>query len=188
MKLNHLFFGREIKSHDEPRQHIKKHRHHFANKGLSSQSYGFSSSHVRMWKLDHKEGWVLKDWCFWIVELEKTDSPLDSKDIKPVNPQENQLWIFFGRIDAEAETPILWPCDEKRKLTGKILMLGKIEGRRRRGWQDEMVGWHHWLNGHEFDQTPGDSEGQESLVRCSPWGHKDSDMTATEQQWRVEKI
>ena len=97
-----------------------------------------------MWKLDHREGWVLKDWCFWTMVLEKTESPLDCKEIKLVNPKGNQLWIFFGRIDAEAETPILWPCNEKSKLTGKVLKLGKIEGRRRRGsqrmrWLDSII-------------------------------------------------
>ena len=100
------------KSYDQPRQHIKKQRHHFANKGLYNQSYGFSSSHVWVWELDHKEGWAPKNWCFWTVELEKTvESPLDGKQIKLVNPKENQSWIFIERIDAEAEAPILWPPD-----------------------------------------------------------------------------
>ena len=124
------------KSYDQPRQHIKKQRHYFANKGPSSQSYGFSNSHVWMWKLDHKEGWRLKNWRFWTVVLEKTiESPLDCKEIQPVHPKGNQSWIFIGRTDAEAENPILWPPDVKSKLTGKTLMLGKIEGSRRRGRQ-----------------------------------------------------
>ena len=107
-------------SYDKPRQHIKKQRHHFADKGLYSQSYRFSSSHVRMWKLDHGEGWALKNWCFWIVVLEKTlDSPLDCKEIQPVNPKGNQSWIFIGRTDAEVEAPILGPPDAKSGLTGK---------------------------------------------------------------------
>ena len=107
--------------------------------------------------------------------LEKTlESPLDSKEIKPVNPKENQSWIFFGRT--EAETPILWPLDEKNWLIWKDLMLGQIEGKRRRGWQ-RIVGWHCWLDEHEFEQAPGIADGQGSLVCYSPWGHKESDMT-----------
>ena len=102
------------KSYDQPRQHIKKQRHYFANKGPSSQSYGFSSSHVWMWELDYKESWAPKNWCFWAVVLEKTlESPLDGKEIKVVDPKGNQSWIFIGRTDAEAETPILWPPDGK---------------------------------------------------------------------------
>ena len=102
------------KSYDKPRQHFKKQRHHFADKGPSSQSYGFSSSRIWMWKLDNKEGWALKNWCFRTVVLEKTlESPLDSKEIKLVNPKGNQPWIFIGRTDAEAEAPILWPPDAK---------------------------------------------------------------------------
>ena len=107
-------------------QHIKKQRHNFASKGLYSQSYGFSSSHVKMWGLDHREGWVPNNLCFQIVVLEKTlESPLDSKEIKPVNPKGNQLWIFPGRTDAEAEAPILWPPDVKSQLTGKDPNAGK---------------------------------------------------------------
>ena len=118
------------KSYDKPRQHIKKHRQHFAANCPFSQSYGFSSSHVWMWDLDNKEGWALKYWCFPTVVLEKTiESPL----IKPVNPKGNQPWIFIGRTDAEA--PVLWPPDAKSQLMEKTLMLGKIEGRRRRGRQ-----------------------------------------------------
>ena len=102
------------------RQCIKKQRHYFANKGPYSQSYGFSNSHVWMWELDHKEGWVLKNWCFQTVVLEKTlENPLDYKEIKPVNPKGNQHWIFTGRTDAKAEAPILWPCDEKSRVIGK---------------------------------------------------------------------
>ena len=120
-------------SYDKPRQLIKKQWHYFANKGLYSQNYGFSNSNVCMWELYHKESWVPKNWCFWIG-LEKTlESPLDNKEIKPVNPKGNQLWIFIGRTDAEAEAPILWPPDVKGQL--KSLMLGKTEGKRRRGWQ-----------------------------------------------------
>ena len=121
------------KSYDQSRQHIKKQRHCFANKCLSSQSYGFSTSHW-MWEFDYKESWELKNWCFWTVVLEKTlESPLDCKESQPVHPKGNQSWIFIGKTDAEAETPILWPPDAKNWLTGKDLMLGKIEGRRRGG-------------------------------------------------------
>ena len=103
------------KSYEKPRQHLKKQRHHLADKGLSGQSYGFSSRHVWMWELDHKESWTLKNWCFWTVVLDKSlESPLDSKEVKPVNPKENQPWIFIGRTDAEAEAPMIWPLDVKR--------------------------------------------------------------------------
>ena len=136
------------------------------------QSYSFSSNHVWMWGLDHKEGWEPKIWCFWTVVLEKTlESPLDWKEIQPVNSKGNKSWIFIGRTDAEAEAPILWPPDASEKT----LMMGEIEGRRMT--DNEMVGWHHWLNGHEFEQAPGDGEGQGSLACCSPWGHKESDIT-----------
>ena len=119
------------KSYDQSRQHIKKQRHYFADKGPSSQSYVFSSSHVWMWELDHKESWALKNRCFWTVALEKTlESPLNCKEIKPVNPKGNQLWIFIGRTDGETEAPILWPPDVKNWLE-ETLMLGKIEGNRR---------------------------------------------------------
>ena len=133
----------------------------------------FSSSHLWMWELDHTEGWALKNWFFWTVVLEKTpESPLDYKEIKAVNPKGNQPWIFIGKTDAEAEALILWPPGAKSWLIEKPLMLGKIEGRKRRGWQDEVVGWHHWLNGHKFEQALEDGEGQGSLVCCSPWGWK----------------
>ena len=146
------------KGYDQPRQHIKKQRHYFANKGSSSQSYGFSSSHVWMWELDYKESWMLKNWCFWTVVLEKTlEGPLDCKEIQPVHPKENQSWIFIGRTDAVAETPILWPPDVKNWLIEKTLMLGKIEGRRRSGWQ--MMRWLDgitdvvYIDRHEFEST-----------------------------------
>ena len=113
-------------------EHIKKQRHHFADKGWYSQSCGFSSSRIWMWKLDHKEGWALKNWCFWTVVLEKTlESPLDSKEIKPVNPKGNQPWIFIGKTDAQAEAPIFWPPNAKCWLTEIYLVLGKIEGKRK---------------------------------------------------------
>ena len=145
-----------------------------ADKGPSSQSYGFLSSHVWMWELDHKESWV-KNWGFWTVVLEKTlESSLDCK-IKPVNPKGNQSWIFIGRTDAEAEAPVLWPPDAKNWLTGQDPDVGKDW--RRRGWQRMMVGWHQWLNRCEFKQALGDSEGQGNLVFCNPLGCKELDMT-----------
>ena len=131
------------KSYDKPRQHIKKQIHYFANKGSYSQRYGFSSSHLWMWELNHKEGWTLKNWCFWDLVLKKTlESPLDCKEIKPVSPKGNQPWIFIGRTDTKAETPILWPLYAKTDSFEKTLMLGKIEGRRRKGWQRMR-----WLDG-----------------------------------------
>ena len=129
--------------YDQPRQHIKKQRHYFSNKGLSSQSYGLSSSQVRMWQLDPKESWALKNWYFWTVVLEKIlENPLDSKETKPANPKGNQSWIVIGRTDAEAEAPVLWPPDVKNWFFRKDLMLGKIEDRRRRRWQQMR-----WLDG-----------------------------------------
>jgi len=131
------------KSYDQTRQHIKKQRHYFSDKGPSSQTYGFSSSHVWMWVLDFKGSRVLKNWSFWIVVLEKTlKSPLECKEIQPVNSKGNQSWIFIGKTDSEAETPILWPPDAKNWLVGKDPDLGKIEGRRRRE-QQRM----RWLDG-----------------------------------------
>ena len=138
------------KSYDKPRQYIKKQKHHFANKGPCSQSYGFSSSRVQMWELDHKEGWALKTWCFWTVVLEKTlESPLDCKEIQPVNPKGSQHWIFIGRTDAEAA--ILSLPDVKSQLTGKDPDAGKDWRQKNETTEDKMVGWHDWLNGHEFE-------------------------------------
>ena len=138
--------------YDQPRQHIKKQRHYFANKGPSSQSYGFSSSHVWIWELDYKESRAQKNWCFWTVVLEKTlESPLDCK-IKPVHPKGNQSWIFIEMTDAGAETLILWPPDVKNWLIGKDPDAGKEWRQEEKGaTEDEMVGWHHQLNGHEFE-------------------------------------
>ena len=165
------------KSYDRPRQRIKKKRHYFANKGPSSQSYGFSSSHIWMWELDCKENWALKNWCFWTVVLEKTpESPLDCTEIKPIHPKGYQSWIFIGRTDAEA--PMLWPPDGKNWLYRKDPDAGKHWRWEEKGvTEDEMVGWPHRLNGHEFQQTLGGGDGQGSLAHCSPWGHKASDMT-----------
>ena len=164
-----------------------KQRHHFASKGAHSQSYGFSSSHIWVWKLDHKEGWAPKNSCSWTVVVEKTvESPLDSKEIKPVHLKGNQSWIFIGRTDAEA--PILWPPDLKSWLTGKDPDAGNDWGQEEKGAaEDEMVKWNHWLNGHEFEQTLGDSEGQGSIVCCSPWGHRVGHDLETEQQQAVQE-
>ena len=131
-----------------------------------------------MWELDHKEGWALKNWYFKNVGLQKTfESPLDSKEIKPVNPKGNQLWILIGRADAEAKVPILWPPEVKSWLTGKDRDAAKDCRQEKRATEDEMVGRHQQLSGHGSEQTPGDSEGQRSLVCCSPWGCKESDVT-----------
>ena len=125
------------------------------NKGPSSQSYGFSSSHIWMWELDYKESWVPKNWCFWTVVLEKVlESLLDSKEIQLVNPKGNQSWIFIGRTDVEAETPILWLPNVKNWLIWKDPNAGKDWTQEEKGMtEDEMVGWHHRLDGHEFEQA-----------------------------------
>ena len=130
---------------DQPRQHIKKQRHYFTNQGPSSQSYGFSSSHVWMWELDYNESWAPKNWCFWTVVLEKAlESPLDCKKIQPVHPKGNQSWIFIGKSDAETDTPILWPPDAKNQLIGQDPEAGKDWRQEKKGMtEDEMVGWHH---------------------------------------------
>ena len=131
------------KSYDQPRQPIKKQRHYFANKGLCTQSYGFSSSHVWMWELDYKENWVLKNLCFWTVVLVKIlESPLDCKEIQPVNPKGNQSWIFIGRTDPEAETPILWPPNVKSWLIGK-----DPDGweKLQAGGEGDYRGWDDWV-------------------------------------------
>ena len=132
-----------------------------------------------MWELDYKEIWAPKNWCFWTVVLEKTlKSPLNCKEIKPVNPKGNQFWIFIGGTDAEAETPVLWPPDAKNWFLRKDSDAGKDWRQEEKGTtEDEMVGWHHWLNGHESEQAPGVGDGQGGLAWCSPWGHKESDMS-----------
>ena len=154
-------------------------RHFFANKGPSSQSCVFSSHRVWMWELDYKESWVPKNWCFWTVVLEKTlKSPLDCKEIKPVHPKGSQSWIFIGRTDAEAEALILWPPDAKNWLIWKDPDAGKDWGQEEKvATDDEMIGWHHQLNGHEFEQTPGDNKGQRSLAGYSPRGRKELKRT-----------
>ena len=150
----------------------------WANKGLSSQSYGFISSRVWMWELDHKESWAPKNCCFWTVVLEKTlESSLYCKGIKPISPKGNQSWIFIGKTDAEAEAPILWSPDAKNWLIGKDPDAGKVEFRRRSGRQRMR-----WLDGianlgHELELAPEVGDGKGSLARCSPWQRKESDTT-----------
>ena len=141
------------KSYAQPRQHIKKQKHCFDNKGPSSQSYRFSSNHLWMWEMDNKESWALKNLCFWTVVLKKTlKSPLDSKEIKSVNPKGNQSWIFIGRTDAEGETPIFWPPDAKNWPIWKGPDAGNYWKQEEKGMtEDKMVGWHQWLNGYEFE-------------------------------------
>ena len=157
-------------SYDQPGQHIKKQRHYFANKGPSSQGYGFSSGHVWMWELGYKESWALKNWCFWTVVLEKTlESPLDCKEIQPVHPKGYQFWVFIGRPDVEAETPIIWPPDVKSWLIWKDPDAGKDWGQEEEGMtEDKMVGWHHWLN-HGFGWTPGVGDGWGGLACYGSW-------------------
>ena len=163
------------KSYDKPRQHIKKQRHLFADKGLYSQSYGFSSSHIQMWELDHKEGWALKN-C--VIGEGSSRVPWTARRsnlsiLKEINPEYSLEGLmlklklqYFGQPDAKS-----W-------LIGKDPDARKDWGQEEKeATEDKMVGWHHRLNGHEFEKTLGDSEGQGSLVCCSPWGHKESDTT-----------
>ena len=152
---------------------LKSQRHYFANKGPSSQSYGFYSSSVQVWDLEYKESWVPKNGCFWTVVLEKTlESPLDCKEIQPVHPKGGQSWVFIGRTDVEAEAPVLWPSDVKNWLIGKDPDVGKDWRWGEQGTtEDEMFGWHHCLNGHEFEQALGVGDGWGSLACCSPWDH-----------------
>ena len=139
-----------------------------------------------MWELDYKESWAPKNWCFWTVVLEKTlERPLGCKEIQPVNPKGSQSWIFIGRTNAETETPILWPRDAKNWLIGKDPDAGKDWRREEKGTtENEMVGWHHQLDGHEFEQTSGVGDGQGSLPCCNPWGRKESDR-AQQLKWTL---
>ena len=164
------------KSYDKPRQHIKKHRHYFANKGPSNQSYVFSG-HVWMWALDYKESWAPKNWCFWTVVLEKTlESPLDCKEIKPVNPKGNQFWIFIGRTDSEAKLQYFGHLLQRTDSLEKTLMLGRLKAgegdvRGWDGWMASPTQWTWvWANSRSWWWTG-------KLVCFSSWGHKESYMT-----------
>ena len=150
-------------------------RHYFANKGPSSQGYGFSSGHVWMWGLDCEEGWEPKNWCFWTVVLKKTlESPLDFKEIQPVYPKGDQSWVFIGRTAAKAETPVLWPPDAKSWLIGKDPDTERYWGQEEKGMtEDEMAGWHHCFDVHGFEWTPVFGDGQGGLACCDSWGCKE---------------
>ena len=143
------------------------------------KGYGFSSSHVWMWELDCEEGWALKNWCFWSVVLEKTlESPLDCKEIQPLHSKGDQSWVFFGRNDFEAETPVLWPPHAKSWLIGKDSDARRDWGQEEKGTkEDEMAGWHHRPDGREFEWTPGVGDGQGGLACCNSWGCKEPDTT-----------
>ena len=151
----------------------------YSNKGLSSQGYGFSSGRVWMWELNCEEGWALKNWCFWTVVLEKTlESSLDCKEIQPVHSEGDQPWDFFGRNDAKTATPVIWPPHAKSWLIGKDSDAGWDWGQEETGaTEDEMAGWHHWLDGRESEWTPGVGDGQGGLVCCDSWGSKESNTT-----------
>ena len=140
---------------------------------------GIFSNHVWIRELDYKESWASKNWCFWTVVLEKTlESPLGCKEIQPAHPKGDQSWVFIGRMDVEAETPIFWPPDVQSWLIGKDPEAGKDWGQEKKGTtEDGMAGWHHWLNGHGFGWTLGVGDGQGGLVCCGSWGRKESDMT-----------
>ena len=177
-------------SFDQTRQHLKKQRHYFVNKGPSSQGYGFSSGHVWIWELDYKESWAAKNLCFWTAVLEKTlECPLDCKEIQPVHSKGDQTWVFIGRTDVEAEAPILWLPDVKNWLIGKDPDWRREE---KGTTEDEMVGWHHWLSGHGYGWTPGVGDGQGGLACCGSWGRKESDKTErlnwTESVIKITKI
>ena len=172
-------------SYEQPRQHIKKQRHYFVNKGPSSQGYGFSSSHVWIWELNCKESWAPKNWCFWTVVLEETlESPLDCKEIHPLHPKGDQSWVFIGRTDVEAETLILWPPDAKSWLIWKDPDAGKDWRQEEKGMtEDEIAGWHYQLNGHEFGWTLGVGDGQGGLACCGSYSRRVGHDWATELNW-----
>ena len=161
-------------SYDQPRQHIKKQSHYFANNGPSSQGYRFSTRHVWMWDLNYKS-WMPKNWCFWTVMLEKTWESLDCKEIQLVHPKGDQSWVFIGGTHVEAETPILCPPDVKSWLIWKDRDAGKEWGQEEKGRaENEMVVWHHQHNGHGFGWTLGVGNGLGGLVYCGSWGWKES--------------
>ena len=157
---------------------IQKQRHYFANKGPSSQGYSFSSGHVWMWELDCEESWLPKNWCFWTVVLGNTlESPLDCKEIQSVHSKGYQPWVFFGRNDAKAETPVLWPPHAKSWLIGKDSDAGRDWRQDEKGTtEDEMAGWHHWLDECESEWTPGAGYRKGGLACCNSWVCKELDM------------
>ena len=167
-------------SSDQPRQNVEKQTYYSANKGPYSQDYGLPSGHGCLWGLNHKEGGAPKTFCLQTMLLEKTSkSPLDSKEIKPVNLKRNQPLILIGRIDAEVETPVLWWSDMNSWLIGKVPDAGKDWGQKeKRASEDKKAGWHHWCNGYELGQTLGDGEGEISIT---------SDMQITPPLWQKVK-
>ena len=166
------------KSYNQPGQQDQKQRFYFADKDPSCQSYDLSSSHVWMRELDYKESRALKKWYFWIVLGKTLENSLGCKEIQPVHPKGNQSWIFIGRTSAKDETPVLWPSDAKNWLIRKAPDAGKVWRQEEKGTtENEMVGLHHQLDGHEFEQTLGVGDGHGSLACYSPWGWKESDMT-----------
>ena len=165
-------------------------RCHFADNSPYSQSYVFFSSHVQMWELDHKEDWALKNWCFRIVVLKKSlESLSDSKELKPVNPKRKSTWIVIRRTDAEADAPILWSPDANSWFFGKDPDAGKDWGQEEKGtMEDQVVGWPYQLNGHESEQTLGDTEGRRSLVCCSTSQRAGHNLVVEQQQQCVKNI
>ena len=160
-------------SDDKPRPYVEKQRHYSASKDSYSQGYGLPTSQVQLWELDHKESRTPKNWHLQTVVLEKaSESPLDSKEIKLINLNANQLWILDGRADAEAEAPVFWSSDMNSQLIGKVPDAGKVWGQKEKRASEDR-----WLDGHELGQTSGGGEGQEGLACCSLWGCKELDMT-----------
>ena len=187
--IRHLFLGRKVMANLD--SILKSRDITLSTKVHLVKAMIFSSGHVWMWELDCEESWAPKNWCFWTVVLEKTlESPLDCKEIQPVHRKGDQSWVFIGRTDVEAETPILWPPDAKSWLLWKDPDAGKDWGQGEKGkTEDEMVGWHHRLNGHGFGWTLGVGDGQGGLACCGSWGHKESDTTEwlnwTELNWML---
>ena len=184
-KLRCLFLGRKAMTNLDS---TLKSRHYFSNKDPSSQNFGSSSGHVWMWEVDYKESWVPKNWCFWIVVLEKTlESPLDCKEIQPAHPKGNQSWVFTGSSDVDAETPKLWPPDVKNWFIWKDHDAGKDWRQEEKDMtEDDMVGWYYQLNRHEFGKLWELVIDRESwLVCCSPWGHKELDTIERPNRTKV---